>query len=183
MARLVLVRGRILDDVQDERDRAFRRPLHGLCARSSPLNWVVGSIEQRALLQAYNTGSNCIDVFVIGAFTQLQYEGQAMIPGRFYASTKRALDSVKRSVFITARTMNGSDLGPFMLAHECGHALLDAVHTADSTQLMLDHGVPENKVDGPKRVSEGQVRFEEPELRIIQEARIRTKAAEVLAEM
>lgn len=144
-----------------------------------PLNWVVGSIMQRTLLQAYDTGSDRIDILVIGAFTSGD-RGQAMMPGTIYAAGKQAIPTVTMSAFVMKDVMDGTDNNPFSLPHECGHTLLDAIHATDTTQLMRNRTSGTNVVDGSKRISEAGVTFDDPASSIVQEPRARANGAGVL---
>ncbi|XYH98338.1 hypothetical protein ACMHYB_00790 [Sorangium sp. So ce1128] len=145
----------------------------------APQNWVAGSIMQRTLLQAYDTGSDRVDVLVIGTFTT-PHGGQAMMPGTMYAAGKQAISSVTRSAFIKSSMMNGTNHDPFACGHECGHVLLDATHATDATQLMMGAYLGNNVVGGPKRFSESAAAFDTPASSFVQETRIRAQGAAAL---
>lgn len=146
---------------------------------ATPLNWVAGSIMQRTLLQAYDTGSDRVDYFVIGTFTT-PHGGQAMMPGTIYAAGKQAIPAVTRSVFIIASMMNAGDGDPFACGHEAGHVLLDAIHATDVTQLMMGGYLGNNRVDGPKRFMEAAAAYDTPATSFVQETRIRAQGAAAL---
>jgi hypothetical protein len=144
------------------------------------LNWVVGSIQQRTVLQAYDTGSDRIDIVVVGTLDSPN-RGQAMMPGSIYAAGRQALPAITRSAFVNGNTMDGTDNDCYNTAHECGHTLLDAIHAQDNTQLMMGQGTSmTNIVSGSKRFSDQAVAFDNPAQNIVQETRIRTQGAPVL---
>lgn len=146
----------------------------------TPLNWVVGSIQQRTLLQAYDTGSDRVDIFVIGTL-DTPNRGQAMMPGTIYAAGRQALAAVTRSGFVNANTMDGTDNDCYNTIHETGHVLLDAIHANDATQLMMGSGTSmTHVVGGSKRFSATGVTFDNPASSIVQETRIRTQGAAAL---
>ena len=135
---------------------------------------------QRTLLQAYDTGSDRIDILVIGAFTSGD-RGQAMMPGTIYAAGRQAIAAVTMSAFVNQTTMDASENNPFSMPHECGHTLLDAIHATETTQLMRAGTSPTHPVGGTKRISETGITFDNPAISIVQEPRMRTKGAAVLA--
>ncbi len=145
-----------------------------------PKNWVVGTEDQRAALQAYDTGDDRIDIIVPETLSSGD-RGIAQMPGTIYAAGKQAITKITMSAFCTARTMDGTDFHPSTCPHEAGHALLDAIHVASNdTQLMRNGTGAINTVDGAKRFSESAVRFGTPALEIEQESRIRRLGAAVL---
>ncbi|MEP7120048.1 MAG: hypothetical protein ABJE95_04020, partial [Byssovorax sp.] len=59
--------------------------------------------------------------------------------------------------------------------------LLDAIHTpGDSTQIMWDQYLGNNRVDGPKRFTDTATLFDGPTINIVQETRIRSLGAGML---
>ncbi|MEP7125546.1 MAG: hypothetical protein ABJE95_31730, partial [Byssovorax sp.] len=105
--------------------------------------WVAGSIAQRCLLQNYDTGRDRIDIVVainlVNGAGVVDALGQAMIEGSYLPAGMRSSPKVTHSVYIARECMNATDGDCFALAHECGHVLLDAIHTpGDSTQIMWD---------------------------------------------
>jgi hypothetical protein len=147
-----------------------------------PRNWVVGSIQQRTVLQNYDTGKNRIDIVVIDTFKGGGSRGQAMMPGTIYAAGKQALDAITMSAFVNAFSMKSIDNDPNNCAHECGHDLLDAIHVSgDTTQLLTGGGTTFHyEVTASKRISELGVAFDNPAVNIVQETRIRDKGRSVL---
>jgi hypothetical protein len=146
-------------------------------------NWVAGSIMQRTLLQAYDTGKDRVEYFVIGAHTGAGDRGQAMMPGTVYAAGKQAIDQVTMSAFLAQITMDGTDNNPFSCPHECGHTLLDAIHSTETHQMMRTGTTANNAVGATKRIFETAVPFDFPAMNIVQEPRMRTKGAGVLKPM
>jgi LysM repeat protein len=145
-------------------------------------NWVVGSIQQRTVLQNYDTGKDRIDIVVIDTFRN-GHRGQAMIPGTIYPTGKQAIDKITMSAFVNSHSMKSIDNDPNNCAHECGHVMLDAIHvTGDRTQLMTGNGTTVHyNVDASKRISELGVTFNIPASTIVQETRIRSKGSSVLS--
>lgn len=151
----------------------------GFAAPGANRNWVVGSIQQRTLLQQYDTGDDRCDLFVIGAHTSGD-RGQAMMPGIFYAAGRQALIQVTRSAFLAQFTMDGTDTNPYSAPHEVGHVMLDAIHATDATQLMRNGTSVDHATGGSKRYSDQPVAFDEPAINILQEQRIRASGAKAL---
>jgi hypothetical protein len=140
---------------------------------------LVGSIEQRTALHAYNTGHDRIDLIVAEKFSG-NLLGQAMISGTFEKPAYRALPEVKMSAFLASETMDGTDDEPFACPHEIGHVLLDATHVVgDNTQLMKSGYLGGNFVGGPKRFSESAIASDLP-AHFVQETRIRSIGADLL---
>lgn len=147
----------------------------------APFNWVVGSIQQRVLLNAYDTGSDRVDIFVIGTL-DTPNRGQAMLPGSFYAAGKQAIPQVTRSAFVNANTMDGTDADCYNTIHEVSHVALDVIHVVrNRTQLLMGSGTSmTNVVRGSKRFSESAVRFDDPPRSFVQETRLRAAGAPLL---
>ncbi len=146
---------------------------------TAPLNWVAGSIQQRTLLQAYDTGNNRFEFFVVSSIPG--HLGQAMIPGSFYAAGKQALNAVVYSAFVVASAFDGSNNTPFVCAHECAHTLLDAIHANQVNQVMSPNAnQPANSVTTSKRFFETAVGFDDPPISIVQETRLRANGAATL---
>ena len=151
-------------------------------------NWIVGSMQMRAMLQAYDSGSDRIDVFVIGEFAQTSLRGCSLIQGKFHPDHQnlRSIPKVKMSAFLKSGAMDNANKFPFAFPHECGHDLLDLNHAeGDDTELMMKNGTSENNaVDASKRFSESPMPFDflPPYLSSdpIQEDQIRTLGALVM---
>jgi len=143
---------------------------------AAPSNWVVGSVQQRTMLQAYDTGSDRVDLFVVGTL-DTPNRGQAMMPGSIYAAGKQAIATVTRSAFVNANTMDGGVNNPYTCPHEMGHVLLDAIHANDATQMMKGGTSGTNVVGGTKRIAQTAVAFDDPAINIDQEARLRLLGA------
>jgi hypothetical protein len=147
---------------------------------ATKLDWVAGSIMQRTVLQNYDTGSNRVDLFVVDTHAISGNRGEAMIPGTFYAAGKQAIAQVTMSAFVIASTMDGTANEPFVIGHEVGHTLLDAIHATQVNQMM--HGaVPSaNAESATKRIHETAEGFDDPPINIQQEPRMRANGAGVL---
>lgn len=141
------------------------------------LNWVVGSLEQRTILQNFASGSSAIDIFVVQSFTTGE-RGQAMFRGSFYAAGKQALDQIYNSAFSQGVCMDGTDNNPFSAPHEMGHDLLDLVHaTGDRNQLMASGTSGTNALNGTKRIKETAQSFDSPAGSYVQQTRMSTNRA------
>lgn len=154
--------------------------LRGWGAPGDNNNWVVGSIQQRTLLQAYDQGADRVELFVVGTFVTGE-RGQAMIPGAFYAAGKQALAQVRRSAFVIQTVMDGTPNNPFSAPHETGHVMIDAIHATVATELMTNGGTSAaNAVGGSKRYSATAVLYDSPAINITQETRLRANGAAAL---
>lgn len=151
-------------------------------------NWLVGSIEQRALLKNYDTGHDRVDIFVVTQITSGD-RGQTMMSGHKVDINRRAIDPVKWSVFVNAPSMDGTDNDFVNLAHEIGHATLELIHAVGAgsgTQLMKGLGTTfNNAVGASKRIRDGITSFDwpadpPPNLHFQQISRLRAEAAPLL---
>ncbi len=158
-------------------------------------NWLVGSIEQRAILKNHDSGDDRVDVFVVTRTTDPGADGEAMMSGHMLGAIappgKRAISQVKFSLIIEAHAMDGGDRSPYGLAHEVGHDLLEVIHpvgagnTTDpsmgnDTQLMNHFWSADSAVGGAKRIRDGLVAFDAPAGSFNQIQRMRVAASAVL---
>lgn len=125
-------------------------------------NWLVGSIEQRAILKNYDTGDDRVDIFVVTQLTSGD-RGQAMMSGHIINPGRRAIDTVKWSAFLVAIAMDGTNNNPFSFPHEVGHVTGELVHAQGAVnQLMRSGTSAANAVDGSKRLRDGNVTYGNP---------------------
>lgn len=94
-----------------------------------PANFLIGSVDQRTLLKNYDTGSDRIDVVVVGGFNPAT-DGEGMMHGVSIDAdpARQAIDSIRFSVFIAQTSMNAGDFNFDVLPHEMGHVLMDLIH-------------------------------------------------------
>jgi len=94
-----------------------------------PANFLIGSVDQRTLLKNYDTGSDRIDVIVVGGLTSTDL-GEAMMHGVSINanSARHAIDSIRFSLVIVQAAMNAGDLNYDVFPHEMGHVLMDLIH-------------------------------------------------------
>lgn len=147
-------------------------------------NWIVGTLMQRTVLQNYDTGSDRIDICVVGAFTAASFaRGQSLIPGSVLPHYPQVgVSEIKCSAFVNSNTMDGTDADCYNTPHETVHVLLNANHTTDATQLIMGSGTTmTNIVGGSKRFSESSLPFDFPATSYVQEQQIRSQSAGLLA--
>lgn len=146
-------------------------------------NFLVGSIEQRALLKNYDTGADVIDLFVVDRLSSTNL-GEAMMSGHRVDPARRAIDPVKFSAFVIANTANGTDGNPTTISHECGHVLMELVHASgagNATQMMTGQAIADTVgVGAPKRIRDKRMRFDSPAVSVNQVDRIRAEGGPLL---
>lgn len=116
----------------------------------------VGTIEERTLVKNYDTGSDHIDLFVIGTLGSTAL-GEAFIPNAASAATRQPEASMVNSALIFAETVTINDHFHTTIPHEMGHILMDNNHALVATEMMgagSPVGANERVVNGPKRISD-----------------------------
>jgi hypothetical protein len=116
----------------------------------------VGTIEERTLVKNYDTGSDHIDLFVIGTLGSTAL-GEAFIPNASSAATRQPITSMVNSALIFAQTVTTTDHFHTTIPHEMGHILMDNNHALVATEMMgagSPVGANERVVNGPKRISD-----------------------------
>lgn len=131
-----------------------------------PDNFLIGSVDQRTLLKNYDTGSDRIDIIVVGGLTSGNL-GEAMMHGVSINANpaRHAIDSIRFSLFIVQAAMNAGDLNYDVLPHEMGHVLMDLIHAIGprgGQQLMFGPFVAGPAEASAKRIKERPKTFDRP---------------------
>jgi hypothetical protein len=116
----------------------------------------VGTIEERTLVKNFDTGSDRIDLFVIGTLGSTAL-GEAFIPNAGLAAALQPLASMVNTALVFAATVTTNDNFHTTIPHEMGHILMDANHATVATEMMgagSPVGANERVVNGPKRISD-----------------------------
>jgi hypothetical protein len=124
-------------------------------------NWLVGSIEQRAVLKNYDTGDDRFDLFIVDRFVSANLLGAAMMSGHIVSPNRRAVTKVKWSAFVDRRSSDASDQFPIVIAHEAMHAVGEVMHAQGApAQVMHPTADLNNAVGIAKRVRDGAVTYD-----------------------
>jgi hypothetical protein len=124
-------------------------------------NWLVGSIEQRAVLKNYDTGDDRFDLFVVQRFISPTLLGAAMMSGHIVDPQRRAISKVKWSCFVDRRSADGTEGFPFVIPHEAMHAVGEVMHAVSTVpQIMNPTAQAANGVANSKRVRDGAVNYD-----------------------
>ena len=116
----------------------------------------VGTIEERTLVKNYDSGSDRIDLFIIGTLGSTAL-GEAFIPNALLAANRQPLATMVNSALVFAATVTTNDNFHTTIPHEMGHILMDANHALVATEMMgagSPVGANERVVNGPKRISD-----------------------------
>jgi hypothetical protein len=127
-------------------------------------NFLIGSIEQRALLKTYDTGDDRVDVFVVQTIDSGD-RGQAMMNGLTVDPARPGIAPVRFSLFVIAAAMNASDKNFATLPHEMGHVVMDVIHAIGDRrdQQLMRNGTSEDIAENAtKRIKERPQRFDTP---------------------
>ena len=137
------------------------RPSTPLFQEWGDFNWLVGSIEQRAVLRNYDTGDNLYELFIIGSFTDPNLLGAAMMSGHIVDPQRSAVSQIKWSGFVDLRSSDATDQFPTVIAHEAMHAVGEVMHAQNArAQVMRDTADQNNAVGIGKRVRDGVVQYD-----------------------
>lgn len=148
-------------------------------------NFLVGSIEQRAVLRNFDTGDDRIDLFVVQNVTAGN-RAEAMMSGHRVDPNRPAVPQIKNSVFLTASTMDATNGNPYVLAHEVGHVVGEVVHAPaaappNNAQVMERQGTEvATSVNGSKRIRDSAVTYDRPAGNFNLVARLRIEGAPLL---
>ncbi len=115
----------------------------------------VGTIQERTLVKNYDTGTDRIDLFVVG--TLVGALGEAFTPNASQPATSRPLPPMINSALVFAATTTVNDNFHTTIPHEMGHLLMDDGHAQVATEMMgagSPVGANERVVNGPKRISD-----------------------------
>ena len=116
----------------------------------------VGTLEERTLVKNYDTGTDHIDLFLIGTLTSTAL-GEAFIPNAAKAQNLRPISLMTNSALVFAATATIKDNFHTTIPHEMGHILMDNNHALVATEMMgagSPVGANERVVNGPKRISD-----------------------------
>jgi len=116
----------------------------------------VGTIEERTLVKNYDTGTDRIDLFVIGTLGSGAL-GEAFIPNASSPAARQPIAPMVNSALIFAQTVTTNDHFHTTIPHEMGHILMDNNHALVATEMMgagSPVGANERVVNGPKRISD-----------------------------
>jgi hypothetical protein len=115
----------------------------------------VGKIQERVLIKNYDTGSDRVDLFIVG--TLVTALGEAFTPNLTAAVTGQPITEVVNSALVFAATVSSANNFHTTIPHECGHLLMDEAHSIPVTEMMTQGspvGANERVVNGPKRISD-----------------------------
>jgi len=116
----------------------------------------VGTLEERTLVKNYDSGSDRIDLFVIGTLGSTAL-GEAFTPNAASAASRQPIPAMVNSALIFAATVTVNDNFHTTIPHEMGHILMDNNHAQVATEMMgagSPVGANERVVNGPKRISD-----------------------------
>ena len=116
----------------------------------------VGTIDERTLVKNYDTGSDRIDLFVIGTLGSGAL-GEAFSPSTRSPANQRPIAAMVNTALVFAATVTTNDNFHTTIPHELGHILMDANHATVATEMMGNGspvGANERVVGGPKRISD-----------------------------
>lgn len=143
-------------------------------------NWLVGSIEQRAVLKNHDTGDDRVDVFVVQQGSGGN-RGEAMMSGHRIDPNRSAINQVKFSAFVIVTTMDSSDTNPYSFPHEVGHVAGELVHALGANRQLMRGGTSgNNSVGASKRIRDGAVNYDSPAGNFNLVDRIRVEGAPLL---
>jgi hypothetical protein len=132
-------------------------------------SWI-GTPDERLLVKNYSSGTDRIDLFIVGGLQHGQGAnlstnlGEAFRPRIVSGEPvdQRPIDEMINSVIMKTRGLNGTDFQS-TLCHEFAHVLMDmGAHPKIKTEILsgtTETGVDESPVNGPKRVSAWELEF------------------------
>ena len=115
----------------------------------------VGTIEERVLIKNYDTGTDRIDLFIVGALVTAL--GEAFTPNLTSAATGQPIAALVNTALVFASTVVSANDHHTTIPHEIGHILMDQGHSTVITEMMTAGspvGANERVVNGPKRISD-----------------------------
>jgi hypothetical protein len=115
----------------------------------------VGTIEERVLIKNYDTGTDRVDLFIVGALVTAL--GEAFRPRLTSAATERPIAALVNTALVFANTVVSANDHHTTIPHEIGHILMDQNHSSVVTEMMTNGspvGANERVVNGPKRISD-----------------------------
>jgi hypothetical protein len=115
----------------------------------------VGTIQERVLVKNYDTGTDRVDLFVVGALVTAL--GEAFTPNLTAAVTGQPIKELINSALVFAATVSSANNFHTTIPHELGHVLMDEGHSVPVNEMMTAGspvGANERVVNGPKRISD-----------------------------
>ena len=115
----------------------------------------VGTIEERVLIKNYDTGTDRVDLFIVGKLAGAL--GEAFTPNLTTAVTGQPIKELTNSALVFAGTVVSANNFHTTIPHEIGHLLMDGGHSIPITEMMTQGspvGANERVVNGPKRISD-----------------------------
>jgi hypothetical protein len=115
----------------------------------------VGTIEERVLIKNYDTGSDRVDLFIVGALAGAL--GEAFTPNLTSAASQQPVAVLVNTALVFANTVVLANDHHTTIPHEIGHILMDQGHSPVVTEMMTAGspvGANERVVNGPKRISD-----------------------------
>ncbi len=116
----------------------------------------VGTLEERVLVKNYDSGTDRVDLFIVGGLGSGAL-GEAFIPRAAGPANRQPIASIVNSALVFARTVVQKDHFHTTIPHEIGHILMDVNHAQVATEMMgagSPVGANERVVNGPKRISD-----------------------------
>ncbi len=119
-------------------------------------NSSAGTLDERVLIKNYETGADRIDVYIVGAMSDNSF-GEAWSPTTRKPAAERPNAMMINSAIFRKAPFTSDNTVHTTLPHECGHVLMDLVHSDDAEEMMgagSPVGNGERVVNGPKRISD-----------------------------
>jgi hypothetical protein len=118
----------------------------------------VGTLEERTLVKNYDSGSDRIDLFVVGALHGGPL-GEAFTPNAAQPVAGRPVSAMVNTALVCSKTVTSPNYFHTTIPHEMGHILMDAGHADLAIEMMVAGdktlaGADERVVYGPKRISD-----------------------------
>jgi len=131
----------------------------------------VGTSDERILLKNYDSGTDRIDMIIVGSLAGAWGEGfrrRQFLQVEKDNSDKQLIDKLVNSVIIDHSVFTSINEAYSTIPHELGHALMDiGIHVKRATDLMVSgtngnkvSDSDEYKVGGPKRISDQELDFD-----------------------
>lgn len=115
----------------------------------------VGTIQERVLIKNYDTGTDRVDLFIVGSLVGAL--GEAFTPNQTLPVTGQPIKELINSALVFAGTVVSANRFHTTIPHELGHVLMDHGHSGPVTEMMTQGspvGSNERVVNGPKRISD-----------------------------
>jgi hypothetical protein len=144
-------------------------------------NGHVGTIDERTLVKNYDTGTDRVDSFVVGALSAGSF-GEAFSPSQSSKKTERPFALMRNTLIINKDVASAVDFERATIPHEVGHILMDVGHALVDTELMRGGGgiADDRPVGGRKRISARSIHFDDPKNAVIPATFVRSRNATLL---